>query len=249
MFSKLFPGLFPSNSRKLDPEKIPKHIAVIMDGNGRWATGRGLPRAAGHKAGIEALKKTVKTCVEIGVKYLTVYAFSTENWERPKNEVDFLMSLFKESIDREMETLQKAKVRIKFLGRTEDFPQELQKKMRSAEERTQSNANLDLNIMVNYGGRAEILDAVAKVVEGVKEGQPLSEELVAQNLYTAGIPDPDLLVRTAYERRISNFLLWQVAYSELYFTKTLWPDFGGKELFAAIKDYQARVRKFGRVLN
>ncbi len=251
MFSKFFSRVFSRKPKDLDPNKIPRHIAIIMDGNGRWATKRGIPRVAGHRAGAEALKRIVRACGDIGVKHLTVYAFSTENWERPKNEVDSLMSLFSEVIDRELKELRERKIRIRFLGRLQYFPEELRLKMHSAMKETEANSEFNLNIMLNYGGRTEIVDAFVKILDQVKSGKlnvgGINEETIAQNLYTAGIPDPDMLIRTAYERRISNFLLWQIAYAELYFTKTLWPDFDKKKLTAAIIDYQERVRRFGRI--
>jgi len=250
MLSNLISRIFGSALPQLDPLKIPAHIAIIMDGNGRWATQRGLPRVAGHRMGAESLKKVISACGDVGVKFLTVYAFSTENWERPKSEVEFLMSLFSEMLDKEIKDLSAKGVRIRFLGRLDRFPQELRMKMEKAMFDTTVNDAFNLNIMVNYGGRAEIVDAVNKITgirdkgSGVRE---INEKMISDNLYTAGLPDPDLLIRTAYERRVSNFMLWQIAYTELYFTKTLWPDFGKGELIKAIADYQERVRRFGRI--
>ncbi len=247
----IFARLFPKIEDHVDPKNIPAHIAVIMDGNGRWATRRGLPRIAGHRAGVEALKRTLRACADLGVKHLTVYAFSTENWERPKNEVDFLMALFSETIDRELAELKRNKISIRFLGRLSDLPQELQGKIAKAMGETRDGAQFNLNIMVNYGGRAEIADAVNKIRDGRRETgdekAEIDEKDISNNLYTAGIPDPDLLIRTAYERRISNFMLWQIAYSELYFTRKLWPDFGREEIIKAIIDYQGRERRFGKI--
>lgn len=218
-----------------------------MDGNGRWAKKRGLPRIAGHKVGADSLKEAVKTCAEAGVKYLTVYAFSTENWKRPEEEVGFLMTLFSQTLDREVAELEKNNVRLRFLGRLQDFSPELQKKMREAMERLSKNTGLSLNVMVSYGGRAEIVDAVRKIVDTphLNAGY-VTEELIGQNLYTNDIPDPDLLIRTASEMRVSNFLLWQIAYAEIYVTEVLWPDFRKKELLAAIVDYSKRERRFGK---
>jgi len=236
---------------KLDPSKIPEHVAIIMDGNGRWATQKGLPRTAGHKEGVEALLRTVKACGDVGVRMLTVYAFSTENWERPRDEVDFLISFFASTIDRVTKDLVENEIRLRFFGRLDAFPEEVRGKMREAMDRTKDNAKFGLNVMVNYGGRAEIVDAVSKIVQQSEKGQiksgEISEKVIENNLYTAGLPDPELLIRTAYERRISNFLLWQLAYTELYFTKTLWPDFDKTKLVDAIADFQKRNRKFGRI--
>lgn len=223
-------------------KKIPGHIAIIMDGNGRWAKERGLPRIEGHRRGAESLKEIVKTCAEIGVKYLTVYAFSTENWQRPEMEVNFLMGLFAQTIDREVKELAKNNVRLKFLGRLHRFSPELQEKMRAAMQQLEKNTGLTLNVMVNYGGRAEIVDAV----NALPDDQEISEEDINRHLYTAGMPDPDLLIRTANEMRVSNFLLWQIAYAEIYVTSVLWPDFRREALLAAIEDFGNRLRKFGK---
>lgn len=228
----------------MDRTNIPQHIAIIMDGNGRWAKKRGLPRIMGHQQGAEALRAALKTSAELGVKYLTVYAFSTENWGRPQEEVDFLMGLFSQTIDREINELMKNEVRIKFLGRLGQFSEILQKKMNAAMAQTQNNGRITLCVMVNYGGRAEIVDAVKKI-QGSKE--EINEENFKNYLYTKGIPDPDLLIRTASELRISNFLLWQIAYAEIYVTDALWPDFRRGQLIAAIEDYQKRERRFGKL--
>jgi undecaprenyl diphosphate synthase len=215
-----------------------------MDGNGRWAKKKGLPRIAGHKVGADSLKEAVKTCAEVGVKHLTVYAFSTENWKRPADEVNFLMSLFSQTLDREIEELQKNNVRLRFLGRLQDFSSDLQTKMRAAMDRLSKNTGLNLNVMVSYGGRAEIVDAVTTIIN---EGRKTIDETgFGQYLYTKDIPDPDLLIRTASEMRVSNFLLWQIAYAEIYVTEVLWPDFRKKELLAAIEDYSRRERRFGK---
>lgn len=228
----------------MDPQNIPQHIAIIMDGNGRWAKQKGLPRIAGHREGSESLRAVLKACAEFGVKYLTVYAFSTENWRRPQEEVDFLMELFSQTIDNEIEELMENQVKLRFLGRLSSFPPGLQKKMREAMEKTSGNKRITLNTMVNYGGRAELVDAVKAIVnEGART---INEEVINQHLYTKGIPDPDLLIRTALEMRVSNFLLWQIAYTEIYVTPVLWPDFRKEELRKAIEAYQKRVRKFGK---
>jgi len=223
-------------------DNVPAHVAIIMDGNGRWAEKKRLPRFAGHRAGVQALKRTVAACEDLKIKHLTVYAFSTENWGRPRGEIDKLLSLFSETIDGELKQLERRGIRIRFLGRLSDFPKELQAKMESVSESTRGNSGLNLNIMVSYGGRAEIVEAAARA-----SGEEISEGSISRNLYTAGIPDPDLLIRTANERRVSNFLLWQIAYSELYFSKLLWPDFDRAELVRALADYQKRERRFGKV--
>ncbi|HTY13611.1 MAG TPA: isoprenyl transferase [Candidatus Omnitrophota bacterium] len=231
-------------SRPHDLKHIPQHIAIIMDGNGRWAKKRGLPRIAGHKKGAESLREVVKACNELGVKYLTVYAFSTENWQRPEDEVGFLMRLFMEAINNEVQKLHKNKVRIRFLGRLEKFSPELREKMKWAMELTKENLAGNLNVMVNYGGRAELVDAFNAIrAAGMDK---IDEGTVNRYLYTAGIPDPDLLIRTANEMRVSNFLLWQIAYSELYVTDVFWPDFGKQELLKAVEEYGKRERRYGK---
>ncbi len=227
----------------MDPAKVPQHIAIIMDGNGRWAKKRFLPRAAGHKEGVSSLKAVLKACAEFGVKYLTVYAFSTENWGRPQEEVDFLMNLFAQSIDREIGELIKSGVRLQFLGRIDKFSDQLKAKMQDAMDKTRDCSRITLNVMVNYGGRAELVDAFNSM-SGEKE---ITEETIGRHLYTKGLPDPDLLIRTANEMRISNFLLWQIAYAEIYVTDTLWPDFRKDQLLKAIEDYQKRERRFGKL--
>ncbi len=219
-----------------------------MDGNGRWAEQRGLPRIAGHKEGVASLKVVLRACGEIGVKYLTVYAFSTENWGRPREEVDFLMNLFSMTIDREIEELMKNKVRLRFLGRIGDFSDTLRKKMQEAMERTKGNDRITLNVMVNYGGRAELIDAFKKMTNDQLKNDEITEDKISNYLYTSGIPDPDLLIRTANEMRISNYLLWQIAYAEIYVTPILWPDFRREQLIEAIEAYQKRERRFGKVL-
>ena len=230
----------------MDLKNIPQHIAIIMDGNGRWAKQKHLPRAAGHREGIESLREVVKAGRELGVKYLTVYAFSTENWMRPKQEVGFLMGLFMRFLNKEVKDLHKNEVRVRFLGRLQNFSKALQEKMAWAMELTQKNQRLNLNVMMSYGGRAEIIDAIKQIIKEGKKAEEISEESLSGYLYTQGIPDPDLLIRTAAEMRISNFLLWQIAYTELYVTSVLWPDFRRKQLIEAVAAYQKRVRKFGK---
>lgn len=230
----------------MDQKNIPQHIAIIMDGNGRWAKQRNLPRAAGHREGAEALREVVRACWEIGVKHLTVYAFSTENWTRPKKEVGILMDLFLRSLNEEVKKLHKNGVRVRFLGRLQNFSKELQDKMRWAMELTKENPSGNLNVMVNYGGRAEIVDAIKNIIAEGTGAAEITEEGVNDHLYTREIPDPDLLIRTASEMRVSNFLLWQIAYAEFYVTSVLWPDFRRQQLVDAIEAYQKRVRKFGK---
>ncbi|MFA4966884.1 MAG: isoprenyl transferase [Candidatus Margulisiibacteriota bacterium] len=235
-------------SRPQDLKTIPQHIAIIMDGNGRWAKKRGLPRAEGHRRGAESLREIVKACNELGVKHLTVYAFSTENWARPKEEVKFLMNLFLEAINTEVEKLHKNNVRIRFLGRLEGFSDQLREKMNWAMELTKDNAKGNLNVMVNYGGRAELVDAVNEMAgsRALNTEHKIEEKDIQAHLYTRDIPDPDLLIRTANEMRISNFLLWQIAYSEIYVTDIYWPDFRKPELIKAIEEYGKRERRFGK---
>ncbi len=222
-----------------------------MDGNGRWAKKNGLPRTAGHSEGAKSLRAVIKACQEFGIPQLTVYAFSTENWGRPEDEVGFLMGLFSRTIDKEVDDLIKNEISIKFLGRLSKFSAELQKKMRDAMEKTAHLKRGRLNVMVNYGARAEIVDAANEILKERDGGRgkraEVTEEEMAAHLYTRDIPDPDLLVRTASEFRVSNFMLWQIAYSEIYVTDTLWPDFRREQLKAAIEDYQKRERRYGKL--
>jgi undecaprenyl diphosphate synthase len=230
----------------MDSKNIPQHIAIIMDGNGRWAQSKGWPRIAGHKEGAESVRTILKACAEFGVKFLTLYAFSTENWKRPKEEVDFLMDLFLQTIDAEIDELMANSVKLNFLGRLGHFSQELQQRMASSMQKTSNNSRITLNIMVNYGGRAELTDAFVRMTNDELTNDEINEDTISKYLYTAGMPDPDLLIRTANEMRVSNFLLWQIAYAEIYVTPVLWPDFRREQLIAAIEDYQKRVRKFGQ---
>ncbi|MDD4527069.1 MAG: isoprenyl transferase [Candidatus Margulisbacteria bacterium] len=225
-------------------ENVPQHIAIIMDGNGRWAKERGLPRTAGHKEGAEALKRTITACSELGVKYLSVYAFSTENWKRPKEEVNFLQTLLQQVLSKEVNKLSKRGVKLRFLGDMSAFNEKLRHKIKEAEEKTSSNTQHQLNIMLNYGSRDEIVKAVNFAI---KEGKELTVEGFNGLLYTEGIPDPELIIRTSGEQRLSNFLLWQAAYSELWFTDAYWPDFNKELLQQAIHDYSLRGRRFGGV--
>ncbi len=222
-----------------------KNLAVIMDGNARWAESRGLPVAEGHREGTRALRRTVEAAIDLGVQSLAVYAFSTENWTRPPDEVELLMEIFAETIDRELPDLVRRGVRTRFIGRRDRAPEELRRKMRELEEETARNSTLSLWIAFDYGGRAEIVDAVRRIAESRVEAEEIDEELVAANLYAPDMPDPDLLIRTSGELRISNFLLWQLAYAELVFVDALWPDFGAELLRNALETYSGRRRRFG----
>lgn len=232
-------------------DRIPAHIAIIMDGNGRWAAQRNQPRTFGHEAGVKAVKEVVKACGELGVKYLTLYTFSVENWKRPADEVTALMSLLARTTVNELDDLMKNDVKLITTGRISGLPLARRTVLKEAVRRTSKNKGLVLNLALNYGGRTEILDAVKAIANAVKAGMidPLTidEELFSSFLYTANIPDPDLLIRTSGEMRISNFLLWQTSYTELYVIDTLWPDFGRRELYEAIADFQKRERRFGKI--
>ncbi len=233
----------------LDPLRLPVHVAVIMDGNGRWAESKGLPRMMGHRAGVEALKTTLRLCSTWGIRALTVYAFSTENWSRPRDEVNFLMTLFERVLQRELESLQKEKVRINFLGELKALPERLQELIAEAIELTSGNTGIHFNVCTNYGGRRELVIAAQRLAERSAKGDldpsEIDENMFAAELYTASEVDPDLLIRTSGERRISNFLLWQLAYSEIHVTDVLWPDFAEEALTRALLDYQSRCRRFG----
>jgi undecaprenyl diphosphate synthase len=226
----------------LDPEQIPRHVAIIMDGNGRWAGKRNLPRVAGHKAGVPSVRTAVETCARLGVEVLTLYAFSIENWKRPRTEVDTLWQLLRVYLRLELSTLMRNNVRLGAIGRLDALPAVARRELDKAMERTASNTGLHLSLAINYGGRAELVDALKKLRDS---GGEITEEAVSEHLYTAGQPDPDLLIRTSGEMRVSNFLLWQIAYAELYVTDTLWPDFSRAELLRAVLDYQKRDRRFG----
>jgi len=235
--------------KKLDTGRLPNHVAIIMDGNGRWATRRGLPRAMGHRAGVESLREIVKTCSSLGIQYLTVYAFSTENWKRPTEEVNILMDLLVEYLRREIVELDENNVRINAIGRIDELPPKAREALNGARDQTQNNTGLTLNLALNYGGRNEIAEAVKQVGYEVaaKRLDPgkIDELTVARYLYTSGMPDPDLMIRPSGEQRISNFLLWQVAYSEFWYSPVLWPDFRKGHLLEALVDYQQRQRRFG----
>jgi undecaprenyl diphosphate synthase len=227
---------------------VPHHIGIIMDGNGRWAQERGWLRLAGHQAGVDNIKRILEHSVTRGVKVLTIYAFSTENWHRPPDEVSGLMHLLGLTIQRQLNELHKNGVRILHSGRMEGISQQLQKQIRHALEVTKNNSRITLNVAFNYGGRAEILDAVRRVISDGVKPDSLTEEIFSQYLYTQGLPDPDLIIRTGGEWRLSNFLIWQAAYAEYYATPTYWPDFNENELDKALQEYGQRQRRFGRVL-
>jgi undecaprenyl diphosphate synthase len=238
----------------LDPERIPRHVAIIMDGNGRWAKQRNLPRIVGHKAGSESVKNIVRTAKELNLEVLTLYAFSTENWKRPSLEVQGLMTLLKTYLKSELENMLENDISLRCIGEIEMLPPDVQKILREVIQNTARNAEkkpgLTLNLALSYGGRFEIVRAARIMAEKCVSGQfdpdDFSESLFASHLYTAGLPDPDLLIRTGGESRLSNFLLWQLSYAELYITETMWPDFNDERFFEALQDFQSRERRFGR---
>ena len=237
-------------AQEIDPERLPAHIAIIMDGNGRWANSRNLPRVAGHRAGIEPVRIAVETSARLGLRALTLYAFSTENWKRPRAEVDTLWRLLRLYLRRELPEIIGNDIQFRCMGRMDELPAPVRQELEAAADSTANNRGMRLNVAVNYSGRAELVDAVNAIVNDARlEGNwsrlHVTEESIAAHLYTAGLPDPDLLIRTSGEMRISNFLLWQIAYAELYVTNTLWPDFKRADLLTAILDYQKRDRRFG----
>ncbi len=236
---------------EIDYRRLPEHIGVIMDGNGRWAKRRGLPRSAGHQAGADTLKKIVTECNKMGIKYITVYAFSTENWKRPKEEVDFLMNLLMNYLKDAEKTLAGENVVIRAIGSREELSEEMRKQILKTENFTKNNTGIVMNIALNYGSREEIVHAAAEIAKKAVSGEISPEDIdaktVSDNLYTKGQPDPDFIIRTSNEQRLSNFMMWQASYSELYFTKRLWPDFSVKDLHEAIIEYQRRDRRYGGV--
>ncbi|NTW04692.1 MAG: isoprenyl transferase [Peptococcaceae bacterium] len=235
--------------KRLDPARIPRHVAIIMDGNGRWASSRGMPRAYGHRAGVESLRDIVQISSDIGVDVLTVYAFSTENWKRPREEIDVLMDLLVEYLNKEIDELKEKNVKVKAIGKIDELPEKTRNAVAVAHKKTQNCNGLKLNIALNYGGRAEIVDAVREIAIKVEKKliipQNIDQELIARHLYTSGQPDPDLLIRPSGDYRISNFLLWQLAYTEFWHTDVMWPDFRKTHFLEAMLDFQNRKRRFG----
>jgi undecaprenyl diphosphate synthase len=239
---------------QLDAKRLPKHIAVIMDGNGRWAERRHLPRVAGHRAGVDSARTVIETCARLHIPALTLYAFSLENWRRPKAEIDFLMRLLRQYLKEELPVIHRNNIRLQVIGRTDQLPTGVRADVEKGMAHTASNTGMCLTVALNYGGRAEIVDAFNAIMEHLHgnstngnglAGFRVDEQMIADHLYTAGLPDPDLLIRTSGEMRVSNFLLWQIAYAEIYVTETLWPDFSRAELYAALLDYQKRERRYG----
>ena len=237
----------PPEARRPELVNVPYHVAIIMDGNGRWARRRGLPRLAGHRAGMENIRRVIEGCTDFGVQMLTIYAFSTENWQRPPEEVQGLMRILEEVIDERTQEFYEKGIRLNHLGRLEGLAEALQRKVRYAVDLTRENSKFVLNIAFNYGGRAEIVDAARRLLAEGVDPATLDEATFSRYLYTAGLPDPDLIIRTAGEMRLSNFLIWQTAYAEYYSTPTFWPDFDKQELYQALLAYSQRERRFGRV--
>ena len=230
----------------IDQNKLPKHIAIIMDGNGRWAKTKGRLRIFGHQNGVKAVRDTVETAAKIGIKHLTLYAFSSENWKRPENEVNALMSLLVSSINQETKTLIKNDISLSTIGEIQKLPKNVQEKLKKIINTTKNNSRMNLILALSYSGKSEIINAIKKIIDDNLSSEEINESIFKQYLNTNNVPNPELLIRTSGEYRISNFLLWQIAYSELYFTDKLWPDFRGKDLIEAIKNYQKRERRFGK---
>ncbi|HJW89318.1 MAG TPA: isoprenyl transferase [Anaerolineales bacterium] len=239
--------MMSSNHTPSPAEQVPTHVAIIMDGNGRWALRRGLPRLAGHRAGTENLRRIIEACVEFGVKYLTIYAFSTENWGRPLEEVQGLLRILEDVIDRELRELHDQGVQLRHIGRLDRLRPRLREKVLQAIDLTKDNQRLILNVAFNYGGRDEIVCAIQRMIAGGVKAEEVNDTMVSRYLFTAGVPDPDLIIRTSGELRGSNFLIWQGAYSEWYFTPTYWPDFNKEELGRALEEYKRRQRRYGHV--
>jgi len=249
-FNAVKPGSREADlASEIDPARLPRHIAIIMDGNGRWARRRRLPRAAGHRAGVRPVRETIESCAQLGVGWLTLFAFSVENWKRPRAEVDTLWQLLRYYLKKELPELKRNGVRFQVIGRMEALPESVQSDLDCAMVETATNTGLRLSVALNYGGRAEIVDAINAILERERRqgpsSAPVTEQTVSANLYTAGTPDPDLLIRTSGEMRVSNFLLWQIAYSEIWVTEKLWPDFQRADLLRAILDFQKRERRYG----
>jgi len=235
---------------KVDLARLPRHVAVIMDGNGRWAQRKHLPRVAGHRSGTQTARSTIETCARLKIEALTLYAFSVENWRRPKTETDFLMQLLREYLRQEMPLIQRNNIRMRFLGRSSELPAGVQHDMREAVEKTAKNSGMVLCLALNYGGRAEIVDALNAILaqrNAERLRAPITEDEVSQHLYTTGLPDPDLLIRSSGEMRVSNFLLWQIAYAEIFVTETLWPDFNRARLLESFVEFQKRERRYGGI--
>jgi undecaprenyl diphosphate synthase len=234
---------------KLDLKRLPQHLAVIMDGNGRWAERRHLPRVAGHRAGVKAAREIIESCARLKLPYLNLYAFSLENWRRPQAEVDFLMRLLREYLKRELPAIHKNNIRLLIIGRAEQLPEGVRKDIEHGMQMTARNTGMKLVVALNYGGRAELVDAFNAMLEHIRSNGlsafQADEQTISEHLYTAGLPDPDLLIRTSGEMRVSNFLLWQIAYAEIYVTETLWPDFSRARLLDALVDFQKRERRYG----
>ncbi|HLW76282.1 MAG TPA: isoprenyl transferase [Bryobacteraceae bacterium] len=233
-------------AQAVDPQRLPAHIAIIMDGNGRWARRRRLPRAAGHRAGVPAVRATVETCAQLGLRALTLYAFSVENWKRPSAEIETLWRLLRRYLHSELDLMQRYDIRFTAIGRLDALPRAVGQDLDAVIRSTAHHRGMQLNLAINYGGRAELVDAVKSLVDDARTSHAaIDEAAISARLYTRGMPDPDLLIRTSGEMRVSNFLLWQIAYAELYVTETLWPDFTRADLLRAILDYQSRDRRFG----
>jgi undecaprenyl diphosphate synthase len=239
--------VLPDLQKQIDFERLPKHIAIIMDGNGRWAKRRRLPRIAGHRAGIRTVRQAVEASSKLGVSYLTLYAFSVENWKRPHTEVKLLMSLLREYLKKEVADLNRQNIRLEVIGRIDELPEPVVEDLHKTLAQTQNNTGMRLVLALNYGARAELVDAVQELLDKARNNGvvKVDEQMLSAHLYTRGIPDPDLLIRTSGELRLSNFLLWQVAYAELWVTETLWPDFTKDDLYQAIIDFQKRERRYG----
>jgi len=235
----------------MEASKLPRHIAIIMDGNGRWATERGLTRNRGHREGVNSVREITRECAKLGIKQLTLYAFSVENWKRPKAEVNFLMRMLRRFLVQERKEIMDNDIRLAAIGRLHELPKGVRKELRETMEMSGDNKGMTLCLALNYGGRTEIVDAAARIARGVEDGSirpgDIDEEMFARHLYTSGMPEPDLLIRTSGEMRVSNFLLWQMSYTEIYVTRVLWPDFRKKELMKAIREYAKRERRFGGI--
>lgn len=239
-------------AEQIDKTKIPRHVAIIMDGNGRWAENQSLPRAQGHIEGVKRVEEIIDVAQELGIKVITLFTFSTENWDRPENEVTLIMNILSAVLDKKLKKLKNDNIRLRTIGRTERIPRLLLETMERVKEETKNNTGLIVNLAFNYGGRLEIIDALKNIVRLVQEGrlrrEDISEDTMSRSLYTHDLPDPDLLIRTSGEQRISNFLLWQLSYAEFYFTEKLWPDFDAGEFKKAILDYQSRERRYGKLI-